>query len=78
MGKYPSPASLEGARGAAMVNNRFILSRSCQVFAMLLKLLGFPCVCLHSLMTQSERLTALRLFKSYRVKILVATDVASR
>lgn len=37
-----------------------------------------PCVALHSLMSQRERLAALSKFKSGRVNILVATDVASR
>lgn len=37
-----------------------------------------PCVALHSLMSQAQRLSALSKFKSGHVKILVATDVASR
>jgi ATP-dependent RNA helicase DDX49/DBP8 len=52
--------------------------RDCQIYSMLFKHLEFPCVALHSLMSQSERLAALAKFKSNKVKILVATDVASR
>jgi len=37
-----------------------------------------PCVALHSLKSQGERLAGLATFKSGIVKILVATDVASR
>ena len=40
--------------------------------------LGFDCVVLHSMIRQKERLAALAKFKSNQVKILIATDVASR
>jgi len=40
--------------------------------------LGFQSVSLHSMMTQKERIAALTRFRSDNVKILVATDVASR
>ncbi|KAL4228104.1 putative ATP-dependent RNA helicase ddx49 [Mactra antiquata] len=49
-----------------------------QIIGMLCQELGFDCVILHSLMKQKERLAALAKFKSNQVKILVATDVASR
>jgi ATP-dependent RNA helicase DDX49/DBP8 len=52
--------------------------RNCQVYGSLLKYLEFPCVTLHSLMTQRQRLGSLTSFKSGQIKILVATDVASR
>lgn len=39
---------------------------------------GFDTVALHSMMPQKERLAALAKFKSNTVKILIATDVASR
>lgn len=40
--------------------------------------LGFQSVSLHSMMTQKERMATLARFRSDNVKILVATDVASR
>ena len=52
--------------------------QSCQVLAMMLRKIDLPCVTLHSLMSQSERLASLAKFKSGIVTILVATDVASR
>lgn len=39
---------------------------------------GFENVALHSMISQSQRLAALNRFKSNRVRILIATDVASR
>ena len=39
---------------------------------------GFPCTALHSQMNQNARLSSLAKFKCGVVKILVATDVASR
>ena len=39
---------------------------------------GFPCVSIHSMMPQKFRLSALTKFKSDQVKIMIATDVASR
>jgi ATP-dependent RNA helicase DDX49/DBP8 len=45
---------------------------------MILTELGIPNVCLHSLLTQNRRMAALGKFKSQQVRILVATDVASR
>lgn len=52
--------------------------KNCQVIASLLYKVELSCVALHSLMSQKERLAALSKFKSGVVKILVATDVASR
>lgn len=40
--------------------------------------LGFQSMCLHSMMSQRERISTLTKFRSNTVKILVATDVASR
>lgn len=51
---------------------------SCQMIAETLIELGIVCTPLHSLMTQRKRLGSLARFKSGMVKILVATDVASR
>lgn len=48
------------------------------MYALLLKALEFPCVALHSILSQTERLAALAKFRAGRVRILVATDVASR
>lgn len=44
----------------------------------LLKEFGIPCTALHSVMPQSARLGSLAKFKSELVRVLVATDVASR
>ena len=52
--------------------------RNCQVLATMFRKCELPCVALHSLMSQSSRLAALAKFKTGIVKILVATDVASR
>ncbi|XP_042213499.1 probable ATP-dependent RNA helicase DDX49 [Homarus americanus] len=52
--------------------------KSTQVLSMLLNSLGIECVALHSMMPQKERLSALARFKSSQVKVLIATDVASR
>ena len=40
--------------------------------------LGFDCVALHSMMSQSRRLASLGKFKSHVCRMMVATDVASR
>jgi len=52
--------------------------KSCQTLANMLWKCELPCVALHSLKPQGERLAGLATFKSGVVKILVATDVASR
>ncbi|KAK4323510.1 hypothetical protein Pmani_005822 [Petrolisthes manimaculis] len=49
-----------------------------QILKMLLNALGVECVCLHSMITQKERLSSLARFKSSQVRVLIATDVASR
>lgn len=51
---------------------------NCAVITELLRELGIPCVSLHSVMTQQDRLSSLAKFKSSIVRVLVATDVASR
>ncbi|XP_023240819.1 probable ATP-dependent RNA helicase DDX49 [Centruroides sculpturatus] len=56
-------------------NNQF---RKCQILSMGLTSLGFENVSLHSMKAQRERFISLSKFKSNKVKILVATDVASR
>lgn len=48
------------------------------MLALVLDGLGIPCLPLHSMITQRERLAALAKFKSHQTRILVATDVASR
>lgn len=45
---------------------------------MTLNEIGFQNVALHGMISQKKRLAALALFKSNNVKILIATDVASR
>lgn len=55
-----------------------ILSRDCQLLSLLLEELDVEVAALHSYNSQSLRLSALHRFKSGRVPILLATDVASR
>ena len=58
-----------------------IFAKTCklaQLLSMTLSNLGFPSESLHSMRTQKERMAALATFRSSQVKILVATDVASR
>lgn len=52
--------------------------KQCQLLSMALTSLGFDNTALHSMRLQQERLAALAKFKSNSVKILMATDVASR
>lgn len=52
--------------------------KNCQTLANMLWRCELPCVALHSLKSQGERLAGLATFKSGVVKVLVATDVASR
>ncbi|KAL5272170.1 hypothetical protein ACHWQZ_G000409 [Mnemiopsis leidyi] len=52
--------------------------KSAQILTIGLKKIGFPCTALHSVMNQNARLSSLAKFKCGVVKILVATDVASR
>jgi len=52
--------------------------KSCQILCMTLGELGFESLALHSMTSQRERITALNRFRSNTVRILVATDVASR
>lgn len=52
--------------------------RTCQYLDFLLEELGHPAVSLHSHKPQSRRLAALHNFKSSKVPVLLATDVASR
>ena len=52
--------------------------KSAQLLGMTLNQLGFSAEALHSDRLQKERMTALSSFRSSQVKILVATDVASR
>ena len=52
--------------------------RSCQLVAMTLTSLGYPSSALHSMISQQERTLSLAKFRSSQVRILVATDLASR
>ena len=52
--------------------------RSCEELALTLKEMDYPCVSLHSQMSQHNRLASLGKFRSGFIKYLVATDVASR
>lgn len=56
----------------------FFLLRNCQLISMTLNEVGFENVALHAMERQRERLAALAKFKSNVVRILIATDVASR
>ncbi|XP_029657812.1 probable ATP-dependent RNA helicase DDX49 isoform X1 [Octopus sinensis] len=50
----------------------------CQIIGMIFNEIGIDCVVLHSMMSQRNRLAALAKFKSSQVRIIIATDVASR
>lgn len=52
--------------------------KNCQVLSMTLNDVGFDNVALHAMLPQKERLAALARFKSNTIKMLIATDVASR
>ncbi|KAN0008576.1 hypothetical protein ACTFIU_009300 [Dictyostelium citrinum] len=64
----------EGSSAIVFVNNCYAVEA---VKGMLNKL-DIPSVSLHSFLDQKSRLAALKTFKSGKVKVLVATDVASR
>lgn len=50
----------------------------CQILSMTLNSIGFENVCIHGYMRHKERVAALSQFKSNRIRIIIATDVASR
>lgn len=52
--------------------------RSCEVLACMLRALSLPCEALHSQQPQTRRLSAIGRFKQGSLKMLIATDVASR
>ena len=52
--------------------------RDCQILSMMCRKFHMPSVEIHSLMKQRQRLASLAKFKSLQVRILFATDVASR
>uniref|UniRef100_A0A182LU52 RNA helicase n=1 Tax=Anopheles culicifacies TaxID=139723 RepID=A0A182LU52_9DIPT len=52
--------------------------KDCQILSISLNSFGFDNVCLHGFLRQKERVTALNKFKSKHVRIMIATDVASR
>lgn len=52
--------------------------KCCQILSTTLNSLGFENICLHGSMKQRERVASLSKFKSKYIKILIATDVASR
>lgn len=63
-------------------NQQFVVftstCRNCHFLAMFLNEMGFEVTMIHSQLTQRKRIANLAKFKSQHVKILVATDVASR
>ncbi|XP_044729265.1 probable ATP-dependent RNA helicase DDX49 [Chrysoperla carnea] len=52
--------------------------KNCQLISITLNEVGFENVALHAMVAQKQRLASLAMFKSNLVKILIATDVASR
>jgi ATP-dependent RNA helicase DDX49/DBP8 len=52
--------------------------KCCQILSMTLNNVGMENICLHGFMRNRERVAALSKFKSNHVRILIATDVASR
>ncbi|XP_076263653.1 putative ATP-dependent RNA helicase Dbp45A [Rhynchophorus ferrugineus] len=52
--------------------------KNCQVLSIMLNEVGIDNVALHAMISQQQRLAALNRFKNNTVKILIATDVASR
>ncbi|XP_066983655.1 probable ATP-dependent RNA helicase DDX49 isoform X1 [Macrobrachium rosenbergii] len=52
--------------------------KSTQILGLMLNELGIESVSLHSMINQKSRLAALARFKSSQVKVLIATDLASR
>ena len=52
--------------------------RNCQILSLMCRKFNIPCVEIHSLMKQRLRMSSLASFKSSQVKVLFATDVASR
>jgi len=78
----------EGASVKTLPEETFPRARSLIIFAStcstaaclaeLCKELGIPCTALHSVMPQTQRMGALAKFKGSLVRVLVATDVASR
>mmetsp|Transcript_32829 Transcript_32829/g.103933 ORF Transcript_32829/g.103933 Transcript_32829/m.103933 type:complete len:541 (-) Transcript_32829:1783-3405(-) len=67
--------------GLPLAQSAIIFVNTCKAAAEVneaLAQLKVPCVALHSTVGQKRRLAALGTFKSHQVKLLVATDVASR
>jgi ATP-dependent RNA helicase DDX49/DBP8 len=61
--------------------NVIVFTQACadaQVLSQMLQELGVEALAMHSLMSQAEREHSLRLFRSARQAVLVATDVAAR
>jgi len=52
--------------------------KKCEMVAQMLKILHIPALALHAVQKQRDRRSALSMFKSGVVNILVATDIASR
>ncbi|KAK9817562.1 hypothetical protein WJX74_007759 [Apatococcus lobatus] len=74
-------AHLMGPLEDNKIRSAMIFVSSCNVcrrLAILLDELGITCAALHSQQSQKRRLAALARFKSGLVKVLMATDVASR
>ena len=55
-----------------------LLCRNCQILALMARKFNIPCVEIHSMMKQTARIASLANFKSSQIRVLFATDVASR
>jgi len=64
----------QGQSSIIFVNNCYAV----EAIKGMLNKLDIPTVSLHSFLDQKSRLSALKVFKSGKVKVLIATDVASR
>ncbi|GMH54531.1 hypothetical protein TrST_g12177 [Triparma strigata] len=67
--------------GSGLAKSAVVFVGTCERAAHMegtLRELGIDCVALHSLLSQDRRDAALGKFKSQRVRILIATDIASR
>ena len=74
-------ARVEAEEALARARSVVVFAASCRSAQLVCEMcieLGIPSAALHSALPQSQRLGAVAKFKSSRVRVLVATDVASR
>ena len=80
-GKRRDVEDLEEDEEAGKARSTIVFVATCERAALvsgILSQVGVENVALHSLLTQNRRLAALAKFKSQEVRVLVATDIASR